>query len=121
MNISDCLCSRLPRDAEYFTVSNDGIVYDNLELEGGIITGIFLPEIPDVKMKCFFINRKDIIRFRKTSRRSNMRKLARELCRISSNERNLKCVIMFWNRLNGALNPVQNDVKRILKALLPER
>lgn len=92
-----------------------------MELEGDIVTGLFLPEIPGVKMRCFSISADDVEQFRRTTRQRNLDKLAKEFCKISPTEDNIKAVILFASSEHIDGVEYSNDAKQILKTFVSRR
>lgn len=118
VDINDCLCQTVPHQTNCITLWNYGLVYDNLEMEGNFVSGLFLPEIPGARIKFFHVSRDGLMQFRATTRHRNRDKLAREFCKISPNEENIKCIILFANQVLGEGS---EDAKRIFKSFLSQR
>ncbi|XP_046738178.1 F-box only protein 22-like [Diprion similis] len=116
----DCLCNYLPPQTDYITLINSGTIYDDVEHKAGGLSSIFFPEIPDVKIKYFHTTKLDPLKFDPMQNPKSREKLARELCKISPKEKNIKCIIMFLGGMarNIFAHPDPDNIEQIIKSIL---
>ncbi|XP_046418127.1 F-box only protein 22-like [Neodiprion virginianus] len=116
----DCLCNYLPPQTDYITLTNSGTIYDEVENKARGLSSIFFPEIPDVKIKYFHTTKLDYLKFDSTQNPKSSNKLARELCKISPKEENIKCIIMFLGGMtrNIFATPDPDHVESVINSIV---
>ncbi|XP_012253591.1 F-box only protein 22-like [Athalia rosae] len=114
--VSDCLYDHLSRRINSITIWNYGLMYDGIEKSGNVVCGLFLPEIPGVKIRLFSMDMTDIKNFRTDTTQKIRDKSARELCGISPDEDNIKCIMFFLNQNEDDIVANMLNIKHILKS-----